>query len=128
MTRKLRCALTAAIALSTVLSGTAMADPVAGAARVVDGDGLVIEGVRVRLWGIDAPELGTAAGAAARDALAVLVAGAVVVCDGLYLDRYGRTVAVCRAGGVDLACAMVAAGHARDWPRYSGGAYAGCGG
>jgi endonuclease YncB( thermonuclease family) len=37
------------------LSG-ALADELAGQASVFDGDTLEIHGVRVRLWGIDAPE------------------------------------------------------------------------
>ncbi len=29
--------------------------------------------------------------------------------------------------GRDVACVMVGLGHARDWPEFSGGRYAGCG-
>ena len=97
---------------------------IAGDVRIVDGDTIELHGVRVRLAGIDAPESGTACGPTATAALAGLVGGGPVVCAPIGVDRYGRLVARCRAGGVDLATAMVAAGWARDWPAYSGGAYA----
>lgn len=95
---------------------------------VIDGDTLRRPGApNVRLWGIDAPELGEARGPAARDALRALVEGRPLACDPLDVDRYGRDVARCfLPDGTDIACAMVALGHARDWPRYSGGAYSTC--
>jgi len=39
-------------------------------------------------------------------------------------DRYRRVVAVCTVGGADVAAAMVRAGMAVDYPRYSRRAYA----
>ena len=39
--------------------------------------------------------------------------------------RYRRVVAVCSAGGVDLARWLVGSGLALDWPQYSRGAYSG---
>ncbi len=39
------------------------------------------------------------------------------------LDQYGRTVATCSVGGIDLADWLVRNGYALDWPRYSGGKY-----
>src|SRR6201998_3627406 len=39
-----------------LLSGGAPADDFVGQASVVDGDTLEIHGIRIRLWGIDAPE------------------------------------------------------------------------
>ncbi|WP_338139847.1 MULTISPECIES: thermonuclease family protein [Bradyrhizobium] len=47
-----------------------------------------------------------------------------VRCVPLDADRYGRTVAACSVGGVDLAQWLVSHGHAIDWPRYSKGKYA----
>ena len=76
----------------------------------------------VRLLGIDAPELPghcrrervcTAGdGWASKRALAVLIAGRVVVCRIEGRDAYGRLLARCSAGGADLSCAMVAGGLA----------------
>lgn len=39
-----------------ILSSVALADDFVGQASVIDGDTLEIHGVRIRLWGIDAPE------------------------------------------------------------------------
>src|SRR5262249_5834171 len=39
-----------------LLSGGALADDFVGQASVVDGDTLEIHGIRIRLWGVDAPE------------------------------------------------------------------------
>lgn len=98
-----------------------------GAARVADGDSLVVGGRRVRLQGMDAPELaqecekaGVAypCGREARDALARLVAGRAVECASHGRDRYDRVLATCTAGGVDLNLAMVEAGWAVSYGDY----------
>jgi endonuclease YncB( thermonuclease family) len=39
-------------------SGGALADDFLGQASFVDGDTLEIHGIRIRLWGVDAPESG----------------------------------------------------------------------
>ncbi|MEL6316049.1 MAG: thermonuclease family protein [Pseudomonadota bacterium] len=105
---------------------------VAGSAVVRDGDTLEVvpddpasPATAVRLWGIDAPERGAAGGRESRLALVRLIARRLVVCREVrgQRDRYGRMVGLCRAGGEDLAAALVAAGWARDWPKYSGGYY-----
>ncbi len=105
----------------------------AGEASVTDGDGLRIGSERIRLWGIDAPELGQACtrsrtaypcGIEARDALEHLLSAGGLSCERLYQDRYGRTVARCAVAGADLGAAMVRLGWAVDFERYSKGAYA----
>jgi len=97
------------------------------ALTVTDGDTIRDGRLRIRLWGIDAPELHDPQGPASRAYLRALIDGQPVACDPRDTDRYGRTVAVCiLSDGRDLACEMVRAGMARDWPRYSGGAYARC--
>lgn len=91
---------------------------------ITDGDTLRCNGVRVRLWGIDAPERDTPAGPPATRALAQIIDGGTIVCEEKDTDRYGRTVALCRIEGRDIAAEMVRQGHAKDFPRYSGGYYA----
>ncbi|WP_179758916.1 thermonuclease family protein [Hoeflea halophila] len=97
------------------------ATDISGQVRVVDGDSLVMGNRRLRLKGIDAPELkqrcrkndreygcGTEAASFLRD----LVANHQVICRGEGIDRYGRDLVRCSAGGVDLNQAMVRSGQA----------------
>ncbi len=101
----------------------------AGPAQVVDGDTIDINGQRIRLEGIDAPETaqtcstarGTAwaCGRAATKTLAALVAGADVACDSRGADKYGRLLGICYANGRDINAAMVQAGMAWAFIKYS---------
>ena len=121
--------------LVSLLPLAALAEPITGlAARVGDGDDITLTGgIRVRLCGIDAPEAGRPGGSEAtafleslvRDrALTCLPVGEGTPCDGRSKPHNGkRRIAQCFADGADVAAAMVAAGHARDWPKYSGGFY-----
>ncbi len=102
--------------------------------HVSDGDSLRIDGERIRLWGIDAPELGQRCrhdgqsydcGKASQAALSSLIGSSQVKCEMVDTDRYGRTVARCFVGGTDLGAAMVRLGWAVDFARYSKGYYAG---
>jgi endonuclease YncB( thermonuclease family) len=90
---------------------------------VVDGDTLRCNGERIRIWGVQAPERADPAGPASTRAMAALVRGRSVRCEGRDIDRYRRLVARCFVGSVDLAAEMVGTGHAKDWPRYSRGFY-----
>ncbi len=116
------------IAFSIIAALFTLAPAAAGAAHtfscsspyVIDGDTMQCGDVRVRLAGIDAPELhGCKAGrtctkgnaTAARNALIGLTR-TDVDCTALEVDRYGRTVALCAAAGLDLSCAMIDSGHA----------------
>lgn len=104
-----------------------MFDPaivVSGPAHVIDGDTLRIGEERVRLFGIDAPELaqmcGTVrCGVQAREWLVRRIAGRPVRCEGESRDQYRRVVAICRIGRHDLARDMVQAGQAVAFRRYS---------
>jgi endonuclease YncB( thermonuclease family) len=107
---------------------SAQAQSVVGPAAIIDGDTLDIGGERIRLFGIDAPESqqncsrGTenwACGSEAGRHLATLIAGRAVRCEARDTDAYGRTVALCRAGSLDLAQAMVQTGFALAFRRYS---------
>jgi endonuclease YncB( thermonuclease family) len=94
----------------------------------VDGDTLTVAGQKVRLFGVDAPEMDQmcdrngrlwACGAMARDMLADLVAAGRLACDVVDTDRYGRAVAVCALGEQDVGAQMVRQGGAIAYRRYS---------
>jgi endonuclease YncB( thermonuclease family) len=125
MTRRARVFLLCAMLAGALAAAGWFIDrhtaPIVGSAQVIDGDSLVVAGAEVRLYGIDAPELrqtclrGALAwncGAEAAAALRAAAAGREVVCRPRDRDRYGRTIAVCVAAGVDLGGAMVKGGLA----------------
>ena len=94
--------------------------------RVIDADTVDVDGVRWRLFGIDAPEVRQSCrawgltwdcGAAATDALRSRAAG--MSCEGSGTDRYGRSVGVCSSGGEDLNAWLVANGWALADRRYA---------
>jgi endonuclease YncB( thermonuclease family) len=90
---------------------------------VVDGDTLDVRAhgktVRIRLYGVDAPEHQNTAGLLARAALERIADGKDVTCQVMAKDRYKRTVAACRiAEGPDLSLAQLATGNAATYRRY----------
>ena len=98
--------------------------------RISDGDSLRSGKLRIRLFGIDAPEKKQQCtdadgakwdcGTAAQKALTALVASAPQLqCDLIDVDRYGRVVMRCFAGKTDLGAALVQAGLALAYRQYS---------
>lgn len=92
-----------------------------GRAIINDGDTLTLAGQRIRLLGIDAPEhdqvcqrkaVDYACGRQAREALSRIIDGRPVACEGWERDRYGRLLASCVVGGLDIGRTMVEAGWA----------------
>jgi endonuclease YncB( thermonuclease family) len=88
-------------------------------AVAIDGNTIRMDGITYRLWGIDAPELdqrcypqGWRAGIEAARALAAMIERRPVTCEAKGQDGYGRTAALCHAGGRDLGAAMVVSGMA----------------
>lgn len=107
--------ITLALAASALIL---CADP-----NVRDGDTIRCDGnIKIRLWGVDAPELNTDAGPASRRALANITSGQTLVCRKRG-KSFDRLVAQCWIGNRDVAGEMVRAGHARDWPKFSHGWY-----
>lgn len=121
-------ALLALVALiSAKLNDTAKSEH-AGAFHAADGDSLTLEAERLRLEGIDAPELNQSCeragkpwpcGRAAREALQNLVLAEGTRCSGSERDRYDRLLVVCRSGaGGDINAAMVRRGMAVSYGGY----------
>ncbi|WP_170439631.1 thermonuclease family protein [Ruegeria arenilitoris] len=96
---------------------------VEGIAKVRDVDTIVVQGVPVRLNGIDGPELSTSAGLAAKQWMADHLRGQTVNCELNGERTYDRWVGVCFVDGEDIGADAIAAGHALDCRRYSGGRY-----
>lgn len=87
---------------------------------VIDGDTLNIDGKRIRLFGIDAPEMGQSQGGLARKALVDFIRGHELKLIPVKTDKYGRLVArVIRDDGEDLADLMVSRGFALASHRYT---------
>lgn len=112
------------------LASHADAETITGSAsKVVDGDTLWVSGVKIRLDGVDAPEMDTDAGRRARLGLYEIVDGRQLACD-LAGSSYDRRVGVCYLStgpqaGYDIGALLIADGLALDCPRYSGGRYSG---
>ncbi|WP_366655324.1 thermonuclease family protein [Fodinicurvata sp. EGI_FJ10296] len=88
---------------------------------IVDGDTFGCDGQRVRLVGIDAPEMPghcrpgrrcVAGDPRAATSYLSSITRTRVECTSEGTDRYGRTLGRCEADGVDLSCAMLEADHA----------------
>ncbi len=91
---------------------------------VTDGDTITVlfaghDQVKVRLANIDAPEKAQPFGQRSKQALSDLAFGKAIECNQSGLDRYGRTIAVCMVGGVDINLAMVKAGMAWVYRKYA---------
>lgn len=109
------------------LDGPSSNDLFSGTARAADGDTLTMGGRRIRLTGMDAPELAQPCnrgdmqwycGAAARTHLAELLRSGAITCNLIGTDRYDRTLARCRVGDDDLGERMVRDGLAVSYGDY----------
>lgn len=141
MTRAQAYAQGYVLALLAVIAGLAAlalevhlrsAPSFSGYARVIDGDTIDVDGRRVRLAGIDAPEIEQTCtrlheewpcGLEAKKALAVMIGDSEVYCEYRGTDRYNRTLARCFISiprwRADLAREMVRMGMALAYRRYS---------
>ena len=113
-----------------LLSSLANADVISGLARVTDGDTIRIKNERIRLHGIDAPELrqkcGTETGEpyqcgnSAAEKLREAIDNRPVDCQFFERDRYNRIIGTCfNAAGKNIQSWMVKGGWAVAYRRYS---------
>jgi endonuclease YncB( thermonuclease family) len=97
--------------------------------RVIDGDSLALGELRIRMQGIDAPELKQECknnesqqlykcGQVSKSYLTSLIAGQDVKCSNQGLDRYKRQLAYCYVGEVNLNQEMVRSGNALAYIKY----------
>jgi endonuclease YncB( thermonuclease family) len=126
------------IGLASLIAPPGLAAGIIGTAdKVVDGDTLWVCDQaachKIRVCGIDAPELRHPGGSEARRALIVLIEGRSIrctpvgegtVCDGRSKRWNGdRLVAQCFVGEVDVGAALISSGNACEWIKFSGGHY-----
>lgn len=101
---------------------------VSGGVVVLDGDSLIVDGQKVRLKGVDAPELSqlcqneqsrktVPCGRIAKRQLAQLVSQGLL-CKGWEFDKYQRLLAVCFSSDVDVNAKMVEQGWAVSYGDY----------
>jgi len=100
-----------------------------GAFHAADGDSLTLGAERLRLEGIDAPELNQscqragkawACGRSAREALQDMMRASGTLCQGSRRDRYDRLLVVCRSeADGDINAAMVRRGMAISYGGYA---------
>jgi len=91
--------------------------------RIIDGDTFVASGVKIRLWGIDAPEKDHPVSYAAALYLETLLGEGNLSCEFVDIDRYERSVMKCFVDNNDIARSLVRFGMATDYKRYSKGYY-----
>lgn len=112
-------ALFLTLTLSAVAAETTISGKVVG---VHDGDTLTLrtenKTLKVRLSGIDTPELGQAFGNNAKQALSALAFGKSVTIKSSGEDRYGRTLGYIFTGDQNINTMMVRMGMAWQYRRY----------
>lgn len=90
---------------------------------VHDGDTITIlvekEQVKIRLFGIDAPELKQPYGKKSKQFLSNLITGQIVEVEKNGNDRYGRTIGTVSLNGEDINAQMVKNGYAWAYRRFS---------
>ncbi len=113
--------------LVAIAGAPALAAP-NGTVRVIDADTIDVGNTRVRLFGIDAPEMGQPCtqdgrqwdcGQWTRDAVSARYEGAYARCSQVDTDQYGRAVAQCVVDGQDMGQMIVRSGLAWAFRRYS---------
>ena len=123
----MRFFITYLLSVFTLSAQPALAD-ITGPATVTDGDTIKIDGQRIRIHGIDAPEAKQICrrdlepwlcGEGATIALREWISGRPVSCEELDIDQYKRIVAKCLVDGQDLGEWMVRNGWAVAYTRYS---------
>ncbi|WP_353471812.1 thermonuclease family protein [Salipiger sp. H15] len=102
---------------------------ISGTLRVIDGDTFDVGDVRVRLFGVDAPEKDQTCrdkaranwpcGAWVTQEVRSRYEGKRARCERVDTDRYGRAVARCSVGGQDIGRALVTDGLAFAYRDYS---------
>ncbi len=105
------------------------AQNISGFVRIIDADTIEINQYKIRLHGIDAPEMRQfcenangnkyPCGLFAKAYLENLINGDPVTCLAKTVDRYGRSIGVCQVRGEDINLTIVLQGWAIAYRQYS---------
>lgn len=97
---------------------------IVGKAYVIDGDTIRISKTKIRIAGIDAPEVDMPWGQKSKWAMVKICKGHIVTAKLDGERSYDRLVATCYLGdGTDIGAEIIKQGHALDLPHFSGGKY-----
>jgi endonuclease YncB( thermonuclease family) len=117
------------LSLVFTLPTPAEAETISGRPQIVDGDTLLIDGIKIRLNGIDAPETDQSCldantkiyscGLISRDKLRMFIGHSSVDCKTEGADRYGRHLATCFLRNENLNDWLVRQGLALAYVQYS---------
>jgi len=122
------CSVKKLLVIFLLVPCPALAADLSGRAYVIDGDGLYINGERLRLVGIEAPEKEqfcfppegrVACGQLAKQHLENLIDRRRIDCELRGRDKWERWLAVCHVEGESLNAAQVSAGWALAYRYYS---------
>ena len=98
--------------------------PFEGKAHIIDGDTIVVQGQKVRLAGVNAPELDQAWGQKSKWEMVSICKGKVVRVVPNGETSYDRIVATCYIDeNTDIGAELISRGLARDIPAFTGGKY-----
>jgi endonuclease YncB( thermonuclease family) len=124
-----RFAILTILLLATSATASAGSADITGIPRIMDGDTVEIDAIKIRLSGIDAPETHQFCvdpagdrwdcGNTARDELVEHAGGKPWTCHISGTDRYGRSLAACEVDGEDIQSWLVRNGWALSFVRYS---------
>jgi len=95
-----------------------------GRCYVIDGDTVIIENTKIRLAGVDAPELDRPWGRKAKWAMVEICKGQVISAKLNGERSHDRFVGTCYLpDGRDIGAELIKLGLALDWEQHSGGKY-----
>ena len=98
--------------------------PFEGKAHVIDGDTIVVKRQKIRLAGVNAPELDEAWGQKSKWEMVKILKGKVVRVVPNGETSFDRIVATCYIDGdKDIGAELISRGLARDIPAFTGGKY-----